>query len=329
MKSLELFAGGGGLALGLEQAGFRHIGLIEQHHDACETLRANSQSPLLRGRAWPILEADVRHIRYEQWGGQVHLLAGGPPCQPFSIAGKHAGDIDQRNLFPVVFQAVRAIQPQAILLENVRGLKRTAFLPYLTYILLQLRYPTIMPRSHETWIDHKSRLEQLQTERAHVDLRYNVFEPQIINLVDFGVPQHRERLFIVAMRTDLGINWEWPQPTHSKAALLYAQWVSGEYWDKHHMPIPTLPQDLAHSIARLQQAGKPDSLPWKTVRDALQGLPEPRENNEHPLIAQHAGIPGARSYYGHSGSAYDLPAKTLKAGDHGVPGGENMLRRND
>ncbi len=328
MKSLELFTGGGGLALGIERAGFSHLALVEYDRDSCATLRANSGSRSVK-HSWPVYECDVRDFYYGRWASEVHLLAGGPPCQPFSIAGKHLGDTDHRNMFPEVFRAARALRPQAILVENVRGLTRETFRPYLDYILLQLRFPSITPLAGEGWADHKQRLERMVDSGIRPDLEYRVTSPTVLNLVDYGVPQQRHRLIIVAIRADLGLEWTWPKPTHSRDALLYDQWVTGAYWRRHGLPQPEMPATLESAIRRLRSAGRPGPKPWRTVRDALTGLPEPCDGQEHPTLANHAGIPGARSYYGHSGSPYDWPAKTLKAGGHGVPGGENMLLRDD
>jgi DNA (cytosine-5)-methyltransferase 1 len=330
MQSLEMFTGGGGLALGIERAGFEHVALVEYNHDSCETLRLNSGGPALRRRKWPVRELDSREYRYERWAGRVNLLAAGPPCQPFSIAGKHAGEDDDRNMFPEVIRAARAIRPQVMLIENVRGLSRKAFRPYLDYIVEQLRYPTVTQLAEEGWRDHAERLARMARQHAHADLEYRVTPPHIANLVDYGIPQHRERLFIVAVRSDLDIEWTFPAPTHSQEALIYEQWVTGDYWERHSLTRPAEPNVPGGAIDRVRRAGVPDSiLPWLTVRDALCGLPEPVDGQEHPRARNHIGIPGARRYYGHDGSPYDEPAKTLKAGGHGVPGGENMLLRDD
>lgn len=329
MRSLELFTGAGGLALGIERAGFHHVALVEYNHDACETLRLNSGGVCLKGEAWPVHEMDVREFAYEPWAGKIDLLAGGPPCQPFSIAGKHAGDTDRRNMFPEIFRAARVLRPRAIIVENVRGLSRATFRPYLDYIRLQLRFPTVTPRSGESWTEHAMRLRGLAESGAHPDLSYRVYGPRVLNLVDFGVPQHRQRLIFVAIRADINEEWTFPEPSHSQDALFYDQWVSGAYWRRHKLRQPKKCPLTISRLAALAGAGKPREMPWRTVRDALYGLPEPVEGMEHPAIRNHVGIPGARSYYGHSGSPYDLPAKTIKAGDHGVPGGENMLLRED
>jgi len=224
---------------------------------------------------------------------------------------------------------VRETHPQAVLLENVKGLAREAFRPYLDYIILQMRYPTLTQHADEGWRDHATRLQRIAAEGASVDLEYRVTSPHVANLVDYGVPQHRERLFIVAFRSDVDVDWSFPTPTHSREALLYEQWVTGTYWKRHSLS-HRRPLSMVKVITDLQRNGMfVHTLPWKTVRDALQGLPEPVDGREHEEFRNHVGIPGARAYKGHEGSPYDAPAKTLKAGGHGVPGGENMLLRDD
>lgn len=328
MRSVELFTGGGGLALGLERAGFHHVALVEHNHDACETLRANSGGPCVR-RRWPVYETDVRGFPYARWAGKIELLAGGPPCQPFSIAGKHVGDGDARNLFPELVRAAQALRPEAILVENVFGLTRPVFRPYLEYVILRLRYPAVETRVGEGWTNHMRRLALLEAERAHVDLEYRVSGPRVLQLADFGVPQIRKRLIMVALRSDLALEWTWPEPTYSREALYADQWVTGHYWRRHGLTAPEPPAGIGAIGRGVGGLIAPDTKPWRTVRDVLAGLPEPIDDAGSLGVDNHVGVPGARRYYGHSGSAYDWPAKTLKAGGHGVPGGENMLRRDD
>ncbi len=100
MRCIELFAGAGGLALAASKVGFRHEAVLEFNHDACETIRTNQQrgSPLVRD--WPLIEGDVHCHDFRLWAGRVDLISGGPPCQPFSIGGKHRAMRDHRNLFP-------------------------------------------------------------------------------------------------------------------------------------------------------------------------------------------------------------------------------------
>jgi DNA (cytosine-5)-methyltransferase 1 len=323
MDSLELFTGAGGLALGLERAGFRHVALIERDAHACHTLRANSGISV---DAWPVFEMPVEEFDFKPYVGRVDLLAGGPPCQPFSIGGKHKGDEDTRNMFPQVVRAIRELAPPAILIENVRGLLRENFKPYFEYIILQLQYPTLQLMPKESWTEHKARLQDMRDSGKYVDLAYDVYY-KLINCVDYGVPQHRYRVFIVGFRHDYMIRWQWPRENHSKQALLYAQWVDGTYWREHGLiERPSIPEKIRPYINRLERLLiSPSGLRWRTVRDALQGLEIPRDDLPHPHIMNHVGIPGARSYKGHTGSNIDEPAKTLKAGDHGVPGGENTL----
>jgi DNA (cytosine-5)-methyltransferase 1 len=148
------------------------------------------------------------------------------------------------------------------------------------------------------------------------------------------VPQKRQRVIIVGFRSDLKAEWSFPASTHTLDALLRDQWVTGDYWDRHEVPMkkrPRLPGSLKPRIERLkaeQLLFVTDEKPWRTVRDAVAGLPDPeREECSNPHNHRHN--PGARSYVGHSGSPLDEPAKTLKAGDHGVPGGENTLLKPD
>ena len=106
MKTIELFAGAGGLALGTAFAGFHHDAVLERDHDACETIRENQRRKFDPVDSWPLHETDVRNFDFRPFEG-VDLIAGGPPCQPFSIGGKHRGPSDGRNLFPEVVRAVR------------------------------------------------------------------------------------------------------------------------------------------------------------------------------------------------------------------------------
>lgn len=327
MKSVELFVGAGGLAIGLSRAGFHHGAVVEWDHDACQTIRANQ---CRRGDSvvdWPLIESDVRDVDFTRFRGQIQLLAGGPPCQPFSLGGRHKAYLDSRDMFPEVFRAVRETQPQAVLIENVRGLVRPTFAKYFEYILLQLTYPTITARQLETWADHLTRLERHHTKGECTDLRYNVLF-RVLNAADYGVPQRRERVFIVGIRADLGRDWSFPRATHSFDALLFDQWITGAYWERHSVPPsrrPTVPDRVRMRAERLASSlFRPLEQPWSTVRDAIHDLPDP-ESGQFANLHNHRFNAGARPYVGHTGSLLDEPAKTLKAGDHGVPGGENML----
>lgn len=337
MRSIELFTGAGGLALGTHRAGFHHLAVIERDHDSCDTLQLNRVRRHETCIDWLIHEADVTTFDYTPYDRPIDVLAGGPPCQPFSLGGKHAGDTDKRNMFPAVFRAVRELRPRAFLFENVKGLTRESFQPYFEYIIEQLAFPYVTQLPGESWHRHKGRLRRYhdagkavsgppwnQAPSCRYDVRY-----QVINVADFGVPQERHRVFIVGFRHDLQVRWGFPAPTHSRDALLYAQFVDRSYWREHDLkPLP-IPAQCATRVAALAATARPWETRWRTVRDAISDLPEPIEYDTQPAVANHVGIPDARMYKGHTGSPWDWPAKAIKAGDHGNPGGENMLRRDD
>jgi DNA (cytosine-5)-methyltransferase 1 len=244
------------------------------------------------------------------------------------LGGKHRGFEDERNLFPETIKAVLALRPKAILIENVKGLTRQSFANYFTYIQFMLEFPEIRRRSNEGWLDHRSRLEKQVTQRgkSYTGLRYNVI-PKLINAANYGVPQRRERVFIVAFRSDLGVKWSFPKETHSEESLILSKWITGEYWERHKIAKSKRPSQPVASRKEGYYSGTlfdGTHQPWVTVRDAISDLPVPMESSS--ALHNHVFNPGARSYPGHTGSPIDEPAKTLKAGDHGVPGGENMLR---
>ena len=322
MRSLELFAGAGGLALGIGRAGFTHSAVVEWNHNACDTIRGNQERAVID---WPLFEADVRAFDYSPFENQVDLLAGGPPCQPFSIGGKHRGQDDTRNLFPEAVRAVRELKPKAILLENVKGLLRESFAKYFEYILLQITYPEVEYKTGEEWVSHLARLEKHHTKGLVRGLSYRVVF-RLLNAADYGVPQRRERVIIVAFRSDLNLDWSFPEATHTDDALALAKWGTGEYWERHRIAKKHRPPAPKGVQGKLGDGWfGPSTNPWRTVRDALAGLPDPVVGQEDGGFLNHRLIPGARAYPGHTGSPMDEPAKTLKAGDHGVPGGENMI----
>jgi DNA (cytosine-5)-methyltransferase 1 len=326
LRSVELFAGAGGLALGVSQAGFRHEAVVELDREACKTIRANQRLKLKHVRDWKLEEANVKTFDFRAIPDDIDLLAAGVPCQPWSIGGKHRGFEDERNLFPDTIRAVLALKPKAILIENVKGLTRPTFLNYFTYIQFMLEFPEISRREGEDWIDHRARLEECVTARGkgYTGLRYNVV-PKVVNAAEYGIPQKRERVFIVCFRSDMKANWSFPAETHSEDLLLESQWVSGEYWDRHKVAKKDRPQKPC-AFPRSATSGDlfDKKHPWITVRDAVKDFPDPL-SQEAKRFANHIFQPGARPYTGHTGSPLDEPAKTLKAGDHGVPGGENMI----
>ena len=175
LSSLEICAGAGGQALGLEQAGFWHQGLVEIDRHCCSTLRLNRPS-------WRTYEMDLRRFTQEhaeKFIG-IDLLSGGLPCPPFSVAGKQLGALDDRNLFPCALNLVQIIRPKAVMIENVRGLLGAVFQDY---------------RQHLK--DH------FQALGYQADWR-------LLNASDFGVPQLRPRVVIIALRKDISNDFAWP-----------------------------------------------------------------------------------------------------------------------
>lgn len=330
MRAVELFAGAGGLGIGVSRAGFEPVAVIEWNRYCCDTLRENKARSVEPVSHWPLIEGDVRQFDFRTIRGGVDLVSGGPPCQPFSVGGKHRGHLDRRDMFPEAIRAVRELQPKAFMFENVKGLTRTSFGPYLEYIRLCLTYPEHLPREDESWFDHLARLEKHHTGGRHEGLRYRLVTRGLVNAANYGIPQRRERIFLVGFRADLGIEWSFPEPTHDQDALLWSQWRSGEYWDRHRVARRHQPED-GRARVRALKLGEPSGLrPWRTVRDAIADLPDPETRPEIAAgYLNHRFQPGARRYPGHTGSPLDQPAKTLKAGNHGVPGGENMLARPD
>ena len=267
-RSLELFTGAGGLALGTHLAGFQHEALVEWNKDACATLRANATAEAVHGiRDWRVLQGDIRSLDLNEFES-VDLVAGGPPCQPFSIGGKHRGWSDERDMIPQFVRAVSALAPKAFIMENVRGLLRPGFRTYFNYTLLQLTYPSIQRLPDEQWQSHLQRLEDIHTRGWYGDLRYNVVF-RLLNAADYGVPQTRERVFLVGFRSDTGVEWHFPEPTHSQEALSHDQWVTGTYWQRHDIPRPESPAWYSQRTYRPRLLNDPRGRPWATVCDAL------------------------------------------------------------
>lgn len=270
--------------------------MIERNASAVATLTRNKEAGIPHARDWTIECSDVRQFDWSPYAG-IDVVAGGPPCQPFSQAGRHKGKLDDRDMWPEAIRAVRELNPTGFLFENVRGLMRETFKDYFSDLRSQLA----------TAGDHGYHV-------AHA----------LVNAADYGAAQQRHRVIVSGLRTDVFEPIALPSPTHSRARLLWDQWASGAYWRRHRLPqpadelIPT--RDVA--MVRLLRAGgkQPKTRAWRTVRDALASLGEPNGKRNHVFQA------GARTYPGHTGSESDMPAKALKAGMHGVPGGENMLR---
>jgi DNA (cytosine-5)-methyltransferase 1 len=200
MRAIEICAGAGGQALGLEQAGFDHVALVEIDPWACETLRLNRPF-------WNVIEGDVKDFSAQKYRG-VDLLAGGVPCPPFTIAGKQLGRDDDRDLFMEAMRLVEECGPKAVMLENVRGLFCSKFDSYRAAIAKKLE-----------------------------KLGY-AFIWDSVNASDFGVPQSRERSILVALRTRYA-DFEWPvggqEPPPTVGELLLAEmasngWKGAEEW---------------------------------------------------------------------------------------------------
>ncbi|MGV0734348.1 DNA cytosine methyltransferase [Mycolicibacter sinensis] len=271
LTSVEICAGAGGQALGLELAGFAHRAVVEIDPHACATLRANRSE-------WNVIEKDL-HGWSPAGFEEVDLLAGGVPCPPFSKAGRQLGADDERDMFPRALELAAAINPKAVMLENVRGLLDPAFDGY------------------RNAVD-----DELATIGYTASWR-------LLNASDFGVPQLRPRVVMVALRSELG-EFTWPEPVEDLTAPTVGQalkdlmaengWGGADEWARKANTIaPTLVggskkhggPDLGPTRARqawlalgvegrtiAEQAPEPDftGIPRLTVRMAarLQGFPD-------------------------------------------------------
>ena len=324
MRSVEMFSGCGGLALGLAQAGFEHLLLVERDKHSVENVRHNIARGIEYVGHWKVHSDDVRAVDWSWFKGHAEFTAGGPPCQPFSIGGLHRGEEDARDMWPEAVRAVRQISPKAFLFENVRGLLRPKFADHLDWIRLSLTEPDFVQGEDE---DRASHLERLRDHEADGTYRVIVVK---VNAADYGAPQKRHRVLFMGVHKSVAPFIEAPRQTHSRERLLWDQYVTGDYWRRHcirkppRMPTNTLDRG---TVDALQRKGiQPDGLPWVTVRDAITDLGEP---GSHRDVPNHVLQYGARAYPGHTGSPIDEPAKALKAGVHGVPGGENMMAFSD
>lgn len=283
MRSIEFCAGAGGQALGLEQAGFGHEALVEIDPDCAKTLQLNRP-------AWDVRTADMNTFDGRPFKG-VDLLAGGLPCPPFSVAGKQLGENDERNLFPAALRLIDEIQPKAVMIENVRGFLSPVFEEY--RLLLRKEFAKL---------------------GYHVDWR-------LLNSSDFGVPQLRPRVVIVALRKSLVDAFDWPEVLpHNppmvgevlKDLMAANGWLGTERWARQANDIaPTI-------VGGSKKHGGPDLGPtrarkaWAALgvegRSLAEAAPEPdfcgMPRLSVRMVARIQGFPDSWQFYGRKTTAY-------------------------
>lgn len=235
--SIELFAGGGGLALGIEKAGLKHVLLNEFDHNACETLRRNRPD-------WNVVEGDVCNVDFSRWKGIVDFISGGFPCQAFSYAGKGGGFSDTRGtLFFQLARAIKEIQPKVFLGENVRGLE-----------------------AH----DGGKTLEVIKNTIA--ELGYTLVEPRVLKAIRYRVPQKRERLILIGIRNDYAdkVKFEWPSPYH-KIMTLRDAFFAGELYpvDVPMAPYQKYPEKKQRVLSLVPQGGDWRDLPIEIQKEYM------------------------------------------------------------
>ncbi len=212
MQSIEICAGAGGQALGLEQAGFNHVALVEIEPAACATLRTNRPN-------WNVIQSDIKLFSAKEYH-DIDLLAGGVPCPPFSVAGKQLGNNDDRDLFPEALRLVNECNPKAVMLENVRGLFAPKFDIYRQNIISQLEA-----------MGYQCSWKLIQSNH-------------------YGVPQQRPRTILVALKMEYAENFRWPigvlAPPPTVGQVLYNEmsakgWKGAKHWSQQANDIaPTI-----------------------------------------------------------------------------------------
>lgn len=327
MRSIELFAGAAGLGLGLARAGFHHDIVVEQDHDACETIRYNQSRDHELVRDWRVLEADANAVDVSAIDAEPDLLSGGPPCQDFSLGGKHAGAHGSRNLWPTTFRFVNALRPRAFVFENVPGLM-SGHADYLDYIRMALTLPEIACPPQDDWIEQAAYLRRCIDQGVRSVPTYRVSIAKLA-ATDYGTAQARNRVFIVGLRDDVRAEWTPPKATHSLEQLMRDKWMTGHYWERHGMERPEIDKAGIAWLRKHNRAPADDLfaerlIAHRTTRDAIGDLPTPTPEGSPGILDHEAAPRAAKAYKGHTGSAIDDPSKTLRAGDHGVSGGENM-----
>lgn len=326
MRSIELFAGAAGLGMGLAKAGFHHEIVVERDHDACETIRYNQKRGHALVQDWRVVEADVADVDLSAVAPEPDLLSGGPPCQPFSAGGAHAGASDERNCWPWTINATRVLRPRAFVFENVPGMLRHK--EYLDYLIMALTLPELANPSAD-WKDDAAFLRKCIEQGVKSPPRYNV-SVEKLTATDYGVAQARSRVFIVGLREDVTGTWAAPKATHSAEQLLDDKWINGAYWDRHGMARPEIDRAGLRHLRNHNRRQSDDLFAGRlkahlTVRDAIGDLPEATAKGSSGILNHEAATREAKAYKGHTGSPVDEPSKTLRAGVHGVSGGENMV----
>jgi DNA (cytosine-5)-methyltransferase 1 len=284
LHSLEICAGAGGQALGLEQAGFCHAGLIENDPDACKTLVLNRPS-------WNVLEKDLRQTDGRPFRG-IDLLAGGVPCPPFSVAGRQLGEDDERDLFPTALRLIEECAPPAIMLENVPGFASAKFGSYRRNLIAKLR-----------------------------TLGYEV-DWQVLNACNYGVPQLRPRFILVGLKGAAADRFSWPKAIGTPPSVgdvLYDlmsknRWPGAFAWCKKAKGIgPTL-------VGGSKLHGGPDLGPtrarmaWAELGVDGRGLADDSPGADFPanaaprltvrMTARIQGFPDSWQFYGKKTAAY-------------------------
>jgi DNA (cytosine-5)-methyltransferase 1 len=286
LTSLEICAGAGGAALGLEQAGFAHEAAVENDPDACETLRLN------RGAEWKIVEGDVHDTDGRAFAG-IDLLSGGVPCPPFSIAGKQLGAGDDRDLFPQALRLAQEAGPRAVLLENVRGLATQRFGGYRAQVLARLH-----SMGYRTWWN-------------------------LVQACEHGVPQLRPRFVLVAIKEPWAAGFRWPEPSAAPPATVgetlgdlmgASGWPGAQQWARRACAIaPTI-------VGGSKKHGGPDLGPtrareaWKLLGVDGLGIADEVPGPAHPdgqlpkltvrMVARLQGFPDSWAFSGRKTAAY-------------------------
>ena len=302
MHSIEFCAGAGGQAIGLEQAGFRHEALVEIERDFAKTLSLNRPG-------WNVFAQDMQEFDGRPYKG-IDLFAAGLPCPPFSVAGKQLGDLDERNLFPAALRLIDEMRPKAVMIENVRGFLSAVFDDY-----------------------RASLKKQLDALGYYTDWR-------LLNASDFGVPQLRPRVVIVAIRKDLTDLFDWPtvQPHNPQTVgqtlrdLMSANgWLGANAWAERANEIaPTI-------VGGSKKHGGPDLGPtrarkaWASLgvegRSLAEAAPAPdfvgMPRLTVRMVARLQGFPDSWQFYGGKTTSYRqvgnaFPAPVARAVAHNL-----------